>query len=398
MRTALTYILVGLVVIMLGALVGWFIFLRQQTSDIQAASEARGFGSATPVGGFAQTGGTSATQGSAETRAARAPRLWRLSENPAAGTGFASTSEGVVVRFVERSSGHIFDANPETSAIARRSNELTPKIYGAKITGTGRIIMQTLDQGEGIDTHIATLQPATSTPETPITRTVLPNNIISIAPSPTNDQIFYLKKTPTGVLGVRISGTSTKETEQFSSRLPSWSAAYLSDGRVLLSQNPADSLAGYAFTLDAKGGLSRVLGNLPGLSVLQRADSRTLLYSTSQNGALTLYVQSSTSPERVAETTIAEKCVWAPGAALVAFCAVPQSLPRDYLDTWYRGETHTSDSIWRIDGATGQAERIYTPDGSLDIVQPTIDRMGSYMTFINARDNTPWVFRINNEL
>ncbi len=95
--------------------------------------------------------------------------------------------------------------------------------------------------------------------------------------------------------------------------------------------------------------------------------------------------------------TIADKCVWAPGKELIAYCAVPQSAPSgNFLDNWYKGTTHTVDSWWRIDASGGSAQLVYSPDPSLllDVEKPTIDGGGNYLAFRNARDGSFWVLRL----
>ena len=192
-----------------------------------------------------------------------------------------------------------------------------------------------------------------------------------------------------------MEGASQKPV--FASTLQQWRVWWLSDGRMYVAQQPSDGIMGYAFTL--KGGTLQGLVSAPGLSILPRTGSTALIYSSSAGG-VNLFGQTSagTTPVRFTVRTLAEKCVWAPGKDLVAYCAVPQVLPTraSYMEEWYRGAAHTSDAWWRVDVSAGIAQNLFTPDSgtSFDVEHPAIDGNGSYIAFINAADKSLWMLRI----
>src|SRR3989338_9872509 len=59
-RVIIQYTLAGIIVLILGGLTGWYVFLRTQTNRTAAQDSARGFGSAAPVGNAGSGAGTSA--------------------------------------------------------------------------------------------------------------------------------------------------------------------------------------------------------------------------------------------------------------------------------------------------------------------------------------------------
>ena len=85
---------------------------------------------------------------------------------------------------------------------------------------------------------------------------------------------------------------------------------------------------------------------------------------------------------------------------LVAYCAVPQFVTSNaFLNDWYRGAIHTSDSWWRVDVSADTVELIFAPetDTPIDVESPIMDDRGEHIAFINAIDKTLWLLRIKPE-
>ena len=404
-RTLILYGLAAVAVVVLGALAGWYFFLRSQTGATQALGAERGFNAQIPAGnggiGGTDAGGapgaSDATGTSTATKNIAPPQLWHVAEAPAAGVGFATSTTGSRLRYAERATGYIFEADPSNGGIVRLTNSLMPKTYEAYFAAGNRVIERSVD-ASGAVTTFAGLIDAQAT-STALSGTSLVPGILEVAPDPKNSQLFFLQPQGSGVAGMVSQWNGSKQSRVFSSALPDWNVWWLQDGRMILAQKAADSLAGYAYTL--KGGvLNPLLGPLPGLGILPRTGSSALLYSTSSGGRIALFAQTSatTSASRLAVVTLADKCAWAPGQELIAYCAVPQSTPvKGFLDEWYRGEIHSSDALWRIDAGTGQAELMFTPatNVSLDVINPVVDDAGAYIAFINAADGSPWLLRLN---
>jgi hypothetical protein len=397
-RTVAMYALATVLVIILGALAGWYFFLRSQTAATVTLGAGRGFGTATPFGSGPGTPAFSGTAAGGSTTSTSSgtqpPQLWHVTESPVAGIGFATSTDGVRVRYAERATGYVFEADPQKGATKRLTNTLMPKVYEAYFASGDRVIERSLDSTGALTTFAGFLGATSSS----LTGTSLPKNIQALSPGPKSSQVLYLIQKNGGVAAVQSAWDGSSPKELFSSALD-WRVSWLSDGRVLLAQKAADSVEGYAYTLK-NGALDPLLGPLPGLTLLARSNSSALLYSTS-SGGLALFVQSSASSSpvvRLAIATIADKCLWAPGDGEVAYCAVPQTPPSgNFLDAWYRGEVHSSDALWRIDARSGQAELIFapSPDVVLDVIDPIMDESGAYIAFRNAVDESPWILRLN---
>ena len=400
----LRYVLAAIVVILLGGLAGWYMFVHKQVAATQAIDAARGFGTAASFGSsagsnYANTSGSPAAMtSSVQTSSAGnpAPRLWRVTAAPVAGSGFAASSTRVY--FAERSSGNILIADPSDSSVSRITNTLFPKIYEAFFAADGSVMLRSVTDTGTVTTFAGTVGTTTAGGPSELRGTYLPQNIVAMSVRSPKQVLFLVNAPGGGVAGATAAWNGSSQKPVFVSALSNWRVWWLADGRMLLAQKPSDDVTGYAFVL--KGGALQDLLNAPGLSILPRSGSTALLYSTSAGGETGLFTQTSasTSPIRLALRTVADKCVWAPGTALIAYCAVPQTAPAraGYLQSWYRGALHTSDAWWKIDVSAGTAQILYTPGAtvSIDVENPVVDTTGAYISFMNAADKSLWMLRI----
>lgn len=409
LRSILSYALAILIVAILGALAGWYFFLRGASEATTAADAARGFSTQAPFG--AQTGSTyqnmlSGAFGADTAGEGRAPlsQLWHADKTPVAGFSFSQAASSSELLFVERGNGYVFSADLTTQRIARITNTLLPKVYEAIFAGERGVIERSLDGSGAIVTFSGVIATSseqglgTTTPARALTGTYLDANIRALTAHPQTGELFALEGSLPAITGYRMLSDGTKQRSVFTSVVPGWRPMWLSDGRIILLTAPADGMPGFAYTLQDNGSLQSLVGNLPGLTALPQANSSAILYGISTGAGLSLYAQASTdaSPVLLPIRTIADKCAWAPGRGLVAYCAVPQNTPTgDFLDGWYKGLVHTADAFWRVDASSGKAELIYAPDASLalDAELLAVDQSGSYLAFRDATDGSLWVLR-----
>src|SRR6185436_11355537 len=161
-RTILISLLLILAVGILGALAGWYYFLRSKTDATTTLNVGRGFGADIPFGSLPGTSQAS----SANTHAANAvepPQLWHVATLPVGGLGFATSTDGIKLRYVERSTGYVFDADPKGSAIVRLTNVLMAKTYEAYIASGGRVLERSIDESGNIITYAGVIDTASST-------------------------------------------------------------------------------------------------------------------------------------------------------------------------------------------------------------------------------------------
>ena len=263
---------------------------------------------------------------------------------------------------------------------------------------------RSLDSNDVITTFSARI--ATSTQDAYSTTTVaalsgsyLNPNIRALAINPTTNEVFSIEGALPTITGYRMQWDGSKRKSVFTTAVGGWRPMWLPDGRIILLTLPADGVLGYAYALESDGSLTSLVRALPGLTILPRSSSSAMLYGMSTGAGLSLFAQvdSKAAPAILPIRTVADKCVWAPGKDLVAYCAVPQEvLTGNFLDDWYKGIAHTADSWWRIDASAGKAELVYAPNPSLrlDASSPVMDARGEYIAFRNLRDGSLWVLRL----
>ncbi|RJQ34930.1 hypothetical protein C4556_01470 [Candidatus Parcubacteria bacterium] len=417
----LRYTLIGVIVLSLAGLLSWYFFLRNQGDVLRTQDEGRGAGIAPPsFGGI--IGSTydnivesisSLANGNSAEAPAQPPRLWQITKTPVAGMGFVSPEFGTAsstarnvlytVRFVERGTGYVFDANPASGALTRLTNTLVPRVYEAFVGINGTLILRGLDEDTSFVMTSAGL--ATSTPTSikepaALSLITLPQDIRELVLSPSGEEVLYLIEQSPGFSVVRSAWNGGDSERVMKVGVSGWQIRWLSDDRIILTQHTADGTSAHVYALES----GRLVPLIPGggaLTLLPRAGSPAILYgSVSGNAALAARIDEKTSAVPIPVWTTTDKCVWAPGTELVAYCAVPRVLPSaENVRAKLRGEIYSSDTWWRIDVRAGRAESMYDPGGNadIDVENPMIDAGGNYIAFTSARDKTLWVLRIGEE-
>ncbi|MDO8576441.1 MAG: hypothetical protein Q7R90_03940 [bacterium] len=411
-RVLIEYLLAVILVLILGSLAGWYFFLRTQTKTTVEQGTARGFGIAIPEGrangdipaGLARTDGAASTGQAAQ----RPAQLWQVEEKPTAGHAFIGSGDSLRLRYVERAGGYVFDANTGTGLRTRLTNTLLPKIYEAQLSENGHVFERSIDTLGNITTFAGTVSTSTdsssaSPPAMTLLGSYLAKNIVNLSTHPVSGALLYTIADTSGGAVVSAEWDGQKPKTLLGSAILSWRPAVLDDGRAFLVQAAADGIPGYGYELKKDGTLSRLLGPVPGLVMRVRpslkGEAGALLWSQSTRGELRLFVrvgQNATAVQIPVRTT-ADKCAWLPGKDLIAYCGVPQgSIGQDFLDNWYRGSAHSSDSLWRIDASAGTVELVFTPPSNtpVDIENIMIDRAGSALAFTNAADKSLWLYRL----
>ena len=405
MRTALhitQFVLAALVVVILGATLGWYVFVHRQIQTTASQDAARGAGVAPSFGSpqgsaFANSSGQGDMGGNPVSGTSSAPRLWQVSKTPVAGFGFDATSTGAIL-FAERAGGNVLLADPRVASVERLTNTLFPKTYEALFVGE-HALLRSID-GNTLTTYAGTIVASTSTGQIgSLSGVYLPKAILAIAPQNATTLAYLLENPQGGVMGVTSDLAGKGQKQFFSSALSEWRLIGFGDGTLYLVQKAADGVPGFSFMLQKNGALSPLIANVAGLTIAPRASSTALLWSSTSGSAVVLYARTaaSSSAETLPIKTIAEKCAWAPGQGLIAYCAVPRALnTASFLNDWYAGALHTTDAIWKVDVSAGTAEQFFATDStlSLDIENPQIDPSGQFIVFQNAADKTLWSLRI----
>jgi hypothetical protein len=409
MNPRLRYILVGLVVLLLLALGAWYLFISGRIGALRDIGEGRGLGSAIP----SFTGPSGSTfenlvsglgfQSAPAVEGPQAPpRLWRVQSTPVAGHGFLqSTTTESVVRFMERSTGYLFDADTVTGAVERRTNTLVPRVYEAFFSPNGSVIARTLSEGELAQTTAATVVQGTSTELADLSELSLGEDVFAVLPS-IQEEIFVSLVSDGAFHALIRSGWDGSDPERIARlALRNWHMSWLEDNSIVIAQSPASGLSGSAYRLFPDGTQALLARNVPGLTIAAHPSSGAVLIG-SDSGLLTLSAKlDGAPPTPLSLRTTAEKCVWAPGDDLIAYCAAPGTIQSNrFLDDWHQGKVHTSDTWWKVNARDGTTEFLLSPESELniliDVERPIMNAAGTHISFMNARDKSLWVLRVED--
>ncbi|MES2953260.1 MAG: hypothetical protein V4674_01745 [Patescibacteria group bacterium] len=394
-------IAVGTVVVAILAILALFFVLRSGSGDEAPQDDGSGIFpvslgkdvSGVPARGApAGTGNTGSDTSLSNGEPSPARKLFTAG----VASAVAESGDKPSVRFIERSTGHIFEASPQTGDVRKLSNTTVRGIVSASWSSDGKLVaISAQDPETGLLGTAAYALPAATSTEITIIPTAFPRAALDFTFSPDGKKAFVLLPSGSGVVGQIFDMVSKKSVPLFSSPLTEWNISWTSPGTILLGTKASSGVEGAIIALDVKtGAQTELLGELPGIVGLLSPSGKELLYSQSSGNSLStamLDVGKSSRPYPI--TTFPEKCRWTQSNAL--FCAVPTSLPTTALpDAWYKGLFHTNDELWRF-SEDGDPELVLAPEREgirelLDITKLTIDTTGSYLYFINKLDGALW--------
>jgi len=326
------------------------------------------------------------------------PRLRKISASPVAGAiSFINEGEQVV-RYVERETGHVFDARATSSGVARITNTTLPRIREALWTPDGEYVaLRYLDDSlESIQTFLAHINPPHDEEEGELVGSFFPSDIKTITLSNTASSFFYTHKTGNRFEGVEIDPKTNGTEVIFESAFGEWEASHTEKNLVLLTK-PSATIPGFLYFKKGKGALTQILGDAPGLTALVSPPSEYVLWSESGGTGFKLKATTIASGEQtdISPKTLPEKCVWSNIDTSLVYCLVPKNLPKGaYPDAWYQGVVSFSDDIWEINVKTGNSTRILdigeVSRDAIDGILPHLSPEEAFLVFINKKDSSLW--------
>lgn len=326
--------------------------------------------------------------------------LFRVSETPIAGFIILPGST-TTVRYVDRATGHIHDAELATLARSRVTNTTMPKIYEAYFRNDGsKVLFRSLNNDDTVDNISITLEaPRAGDPNSLYTpsATILRGDIRELVAG-AGDTLYYVLRDTQAIMAANFEGSGQRTI--LSSPFTSWRLSLY--GNTLISWTKASAgVPGYAYTLNTSNGTqNKILGPLTGLTIAANPQGGGVAYSYNQNNQLKLFVkttQGSTAYE-IFPPTLAEKCVWGKRNPTLLICGVPSAVQQNEPDNWYKGVSRYSDVIQRFDTNTTESIVESNPKEStgveIDVYQPQISSNDDYMVFINRNDLSLWALKL----
>jgi peptidoglycan hydrolase-like protein with peptidoglycan-binding domain len=297
-----------------------------------------------------------------------------------------------LLRYVEKASGHIYEMDLKNKTVSKVSNTTIPKIHEAFFDKSGKsVIYRYLSDNDSISSYLATLGATTGE--------FLPANIIDLSLNPNKDKFFYLTKTSDGVVGsLRYFGQTKKDTF-FNFPYTEWLSQYISDQKIYLTTKPSWATEGHFYSLNKESGvISKIFGNIQGLTTLVDNNGNYVLYNSSTNKGpqLNLFNINKNSSIVLNAYGLPEKCAWSKNGSDL-YCALPSVIEgKEYPDSWYQGLTSFNDYFVLIDTQTNSVDTLANTlaGAGLDATHLFLDKNEETLFFINKKDSTLWSLSI----
>ncbi len=345
------------------------------------------------------------------------PKLRKLSDVPVSGyiafdratttktivgtsTVKASTTVEMAVRYMEKSTGQIYETTDHSFSIKRLSNTTVGIFDQATFSNPQSFVARRFNEDTSvIDTYIGSLvKIGTSTDDMRTVGAYYPRNPNTMAVRGTS--IFALYEYPLNADGYVTQTAPVKETKVFTSPLSGWDAEWINKDLLLLTTKPNAGYDGYAYSFNPTTKKRTALfGPIAGLTAKVNSTATAGLYAQSDNNGLSLFVSNfkNDKPLRLSSVTLPEKCVFSLKNPLIAYCAVPRPLPPgSYPEDWYKGKVQFDDAIVKID----LDKNIETPivnlhdEGgiAIDAVNLSLNERETFLMFQNKRDGFVWSY------
>lgn len=328
--------------------------------------------------------------------------LLKLSGTPVAGFIPLTRGSSTLVRYVDRGTGHIFDAliSPENGEVvkSRVTNNTLPQIYEAYFRPDGNaVLLRTLDEADVVkNMSLALTAPrGTSTDGLyGVSMTLLRGNLDSITVN--GNSLLYVDKGTGAIATSGFNGEGARTL--WNSNFKPWRTGRFGSSTLLFTK-PSLEVPGYAYSLSSQGNTTKLAGPLQGLAALASPNSNSLLYSYTDNGIVRLFVRRAGISTEIVPGSFTEKCVWSTKQNTIFFCGAPTSgFTNKEPDNWYKGISHFSDYVWRFDATTQTGTLVLEPETqfgvTLDVTQPTLSPDEKYFVFINKTDQSLWAIRL----
>ncbi|MEK7162310.1 MAG: hypothetical protein AAB730_00435 [Patescibacteria group bacterium] len=280
------------------------------------------------------------------------------------------------VRYIEKSSGHVFEMDFDGGNKQRISNTTIPGIFEVVWSGTGgRAILKYLS-GEKLNILSANFTGSSTQ------GSFLSPDIKDALFSLKGDRIAYVIEAPDETLVITAAPDNKNQTVRLRTPHSSWKILWPEDNNLYLLTSPSAYLDGFLYKINlASGNFTKTLGPKPGLLA-------------SLNGANWFISEADTDNKTVISSlaikTLPEKCAWSKKSKDVILCGVPLSLPAGiYPDDWYKGKISFDDVIIKMNLSGGSASSVLIPENA-DVINPVLSEDETLLFFINKKDGTLW--------
>jgi hypothetical protein len=348
------------------------------------------------------------------------PILRRVSTAPAAGyTSFdrATTTKTIVngatttitinemvIRYVEKATGHVYESSEYTLNVPRISNTTLGIFDTVSFSNPLSFVARKFNPDSSlIDTYIGSLvkngtTTSTTTLDYRTTGSYFPRHPDAIAVRGTS--LFSLYEHTLNSEGYLTQITPIKEVKVFSSQLSGWNVEWINKDNLLLTTKPNSGYDGYAYSYNpTTKKMTEIFGRKSGLTAKVNSTITAGLYSESYEDSFAFYMANLTKGTffQLSSATLPEKCVFSVKNPMIAYCAVPRPLSAgSYPEDWYKGKVQFDDAIVKIDlekNTETTLVNLYDESAvSIDAINLTLNDKETYLMFQNKRDDYVWSY------
>ncbi|MBU1557628.1 hypothetical protein KKC45_01560 [Patescibacteria group bacterium] len=389
------------IIFVLGLVIFYFYIIKSdnQVDDFEEFKDTYIFGRPTSevVGGDSIGLATSSQEIIDLGESVNIPKLRKITDSPIAGfVSFEDKNDVVSVRYIEKATGHVYEARMNSLTKKRVSNTTIPRVQESVWVDKDSVIIRYLDENNNIKTFSAEIAEADEGELTDgkIEGVFLSDNMKEVISLGKN--IFYLLEGTNGSQGFVSSLDGETVSKIFDSPLKEWLIQRPKQGTLTLTMKPSSDVFSYLYFLNTDTGRMDKKLSEKGLTTLTNKNLSNVLFSKSLVGDFSLSVYDILNKEirTLPLNTLSEKCVWGDNNTDI-YCGIPNSVTRgDYPDEWYQGLISFSDNVYRLDTETGSNELLVSPREvareDIDIIEPTLSSDENYLFFINKKDFSFW--------
>ena len=386
---------VGFLVLLIIVALGVWLF-QLSAGESGGSSERTGFfGSLFPFGRDSGPLGGGGTADDTLLEPGVVPELRKISEEPVAGGAFVRTPTGLVIRYTERNTGHIYETPVALSTSVRLVNSTVPGVHDSIWLTASSTLMRFLAEDDSIQNFIGRIS---STTEDQDLAGDFIKDYVRIAVGP-KDTLLGVLETPSGSTIESLSASGANVRSVFTSPLSSW-IPHASRGVWYVASAPSGRSLGALYEIQ-NSSLVRAIPPRAGFQALPERDGVLVAVTGGAQNAVSLAVYDLGNGGMIEAPvgTVVQKCAWAVGRRAELVCGIPRTvLPGLYPDDWLLGIIHTDDDLYRVDTDTGNITRVFnlseSGSGPFDITDMQLSDNGSYALFINRTDQTLWSARL----
>lgn len=297
------------------------------------------------------------------------------------------------LRYVERATGHIYQMSLTNSNSGKISNSTIPGVYEAIFSGdASSVIYRYVASGDRVITSFLAQLGGKSE--------FLSPDILEVAVSPQKDQFFTLIKNKNGVTGSIRSFLLNNTKQVFSSPFSEWLTQWINEKSVILTSKPSYLVDGSVFSLDITNGtLTKIIGGIPGITVLSDQTGKNILYGASLDTGpkLNLFNVTNHTSKDLGIYGLPEKCVWNKDNTYI-YCALPSKIVgAQFPDSWYQGNISFDDYFVKIDAKSGNIVTLTNAGDveNIDAINLFLNKDESKLFFTNKKDYTLWSLDLN---